>query len=375
MTDLDEATDANKFKYAEARYNINILFAASTGLKKQIKNSTSTQYSYDTTVHLNEDYSYQVRLVNDASTKSKDVIFFDSLENFYQKAEETSPTKASDWKGTLTGINVNNLLFKNISPAVYLSKIDSMNIQNHHDLSETVDSDAVWLPYDEFIQKYGIDKATAIAIDASKCVDGSDYVMNEKESISFDIYMKAPGEDKSGKTDPIAYNNIYVERTAMVVSDNGSTEELPQFYHQDYTKAHYRVSGDLKLKKVDETDMKTPISGITYRLAGTSDYGTDYNEERVSDKNGGMEFLTIEKGTYLLQEINCSDDWQLNTESYTVTINEKGKAIITNLTKAGDSYIVSDKPRIHANLLFIKRNSVTSGSVKNAKFRNVRLRE
>ena len=369
MTDLDEATDANKFKYAEARYNINILFAASTGLKKQIKNSTSTQYSYDTTVHLNEDYSYQVRLVNDASTKSKNVIFFDSLENFYQKAEETSPTKVSDWKGTLTGINVNNLLFKNISPAVYLSKIDSMNIQNHHDLSETVDSDAVWLPYDEFIQKYGIDKATAIAIDASKCVDGSDYVMNEKESISFDIYMKAPGEDKSGKTDPIAYNNIYVERTAMVVSDNGSTEELPQFYHQDYTKAHYRVSGDLKLKKVDETDMKTPISGITYRLAGTSDYGTDYNEERVSDKNGGMEFLTIEKGTYLLQEINCSDDWQLNTESYTVTINEKGKAIITNLTKAGDSYIVSDKPRIHANLLFIKRNSVTSGSVKNAKFR------
>ena len=50
MTDLDKATDANKFKYAEARYNINILFAASTGLKKQIKNSTSTQYSYDTTL-------------------------------------------------------------------------------------------------------------------------------------------------------------------------------------------------------------------------------------------------------------------------------------------------------------------------------------
>lgn len=369
LKDIDPDTDAEKFVYSEARYEVNFPVAAVTGLKKQVKNSTSKSYSYNEVVHKNEWYSYKVRMTNDSSTKAKDIVFFDSLENFYQKAEETSPTKASDWKGTLTGINVNNLLFKNISPAVYLSKIDSMNIQNHHDLSETVDSSAVWLPYDEFIQKYGIDKATAIAIDASKCVDGSDYVMNEKESVSFDIYMKAPGEDKSGKTDPIAYNNIYVERTAMVVSDNGKTEEMPQFYHQDYTKAHYRVSGDLKLKKVDETDMKTPISGITYRLAGTSDYGTDYNEERVSDKNGGMEFLTIEKGTYLLQEINCSDDWQLNTESYTVTINEKGKAIITNLTKAGDSYIVSDKPRIHANLLFIKRNSVTSGSVKNAKFR------
>lgn len=369
LKDIDPDTDAEKFVYSEARYEVNFPVAAVTGLKKQVKNSTSKSYSYNEVVHKNEWYSYKVRMTNDSSTKAKDIVFFDSLENFYQNEGQSKPTLKSDWHGALKSVDVSQIEQKGAAPVVYLSKLESMNPNEHNDLGEVLNGEPVWLPYDEFIQKYGIDKATAIAIDASKCVDGSDYVMNEKESVSFDIYMKAPGEDKSGKTDPIAYNNIYVERTAMVVSDNGKTEEMPQFYHQDYTKAHYRVSGDLKLKKVDETDMKTPISGITYRLAGTSDYGTDYNEERVSDKNGGMEFLTIEKGTYLLQEINCSDDWQLNTESYTVTINEKGKAIITNLTKAGDSYIVSDKPRIHANLLFIKRNSVTSGSVKNAKFR------
>lgn len=368
MTNLDDKTDATKFLYAEARYSINIAMAAATGLKKQIKSSTDKQYSYETTVRLNEDYSYRVRLRNDAVTKSKDIVFFDSLENFYQKNSETAPTITSDWKGTLTGINVNNLVYKNISPVVYLSKIDSMNIHKHHDLNEVVNGENVWIEYDDFASKYGIDKATAIAVDASTMIDGGDFVMSEKESISFDIYMKAPGEDESGKTDPITYNNIYVCRTALR-DDGEDITEVPQFYHQDYTKAHYRVAGDFHLRKVDATDDKTPVKGITYKLSGTSDYGTEYAEERVSNKNGDMSFESIEKGTYELHEINCSDDWQLNTETYIVKINEKGKAVVDGLTKSEETYIVSDKPRIHTDIVFLKYNNVSGGMVQNAKFR------
>ena len=369
MKDLDKTTDAEKFKYAEARYNINILMAAATGLKKQIKNSTAKQYSYNTTVHLNEDYSYQVRLANDTMTASKDIVFFDSLENFFQKSDETAPTKVSDWKGTLTGIDVNNLIFKGIAPDIYLSNMDTMNIHNHHDLYEkSADGESVWIPYDEFAEKYGLDKATAIAVDASTTVSGNDYVMALKESISFNIYMKAPAEDKSGKIDPIAYNNIYVSRTALKESE-GETYEIPQFYHQDYTQAHYRVAGSFNLKKVDETDMTTPIKGTTYRLSGTSDYGTEYLEERVSDKNGNMSFETIEKGTYELRETDCSVDWQLNMETYTVKITNNGTAEIEGLAKDGETFIVSDKPRIHADAMMMKYNNVTGGTVKGAKFR------
>ena len=368
MTNLDDKTDAAKFLYAEARYSINVAMAAATGLKKQIKNSTDKQYSYETTVRLNEDYSYRIRLRNDAETKSKDIVFFDSLENFYQKNSETAPTITSDWKGTLTGVNVNNLVYKNISPVVYLSKIDSMNMHKHHDLNEVVNGENVWIKYDDFASKYGINKATAIAIDASIMIDGKDFVMSENESVSFDIYMKAPNEDKSGKTDPITYNNIYVCRTALR-DDGEDITEVPQFYHQDYTKAHYRVAGDFHLRKVDATDGKTPVKGITYKLSGTSDYGTEYGEERVSNKNGDMAFESIEKGTYELREVNCSDDWQLNTETYIVKINEKGKTAVDGLTKSEEVYIVSDKPRIHTDIVFLKYNNVSGGMVQNAKFR------
>lgn len=369
LKDIDPDTDAEKFAYAEARYEVNFPVAAVTGLKKQIKNSTEKQYSYNTTVHLNEDYSYQVRLANDAMTSSKDIIFFDSLENFFQKLDETTPTKVSDWKGTMTGVDVNNLIFKGISPDIYLSNMDTMNIHHHHDLYETAaNGENVWIPYDEFVEKYGLDKATAIAVDATTTVSGNDYVLAPKESISFNVYMKAPAEDTSGKTDPITYNNIYVSRTAMKEAE-GEVYEIPQFYHQDYTQAHYRVAGSFNLKKVDESDMTTPIKGITYRLSGTSDYGTEYLEERVSNSKGNMSFETIEKGTYELREVDCSADWQLNMETYTVVINNKGLAEIEGITKDGEIFIVSDKPRIHADIVFLKYNNVTGGMVKNAKFR------
>lgn len=369
LKNLDPDSDAERFLYAEARYSINIPVAAGTGLKKQIKNSSSKQYTYETTVHLNEPYSYQVRLTNDSYTQSKDIVFFDSLENFYQEEEETSPTIPSDWKGTLTGVSTDNLIYKGASPVVYLSKVDSMNIQNHHDLTEKAYGEPVWMEYQQFADKYGLDKAKAIAVDATKCADGSDFVLDKKDSVSFDIYMQAPAEDSSDKKDPIAYNNIYVLRTALR-QDGNNVIDIPQFYHQDYTKAHYRIAGDLLLKKVDATDMETPIKGTTYQLSGTSDYGTEYSEERSSDKNGSMQFTTVEKGTYELKEVSCSKDWQLNTEVYTVKINSKGQAVIDNLKKNGNGvYIVSDKPRIHADLMFLKTNCVTGGMVKDVKFR------
>ena len=364
FTNLDTETDAAKFRYEEARHFISVPVAASTGLKKQVKNSTESAYSYETTVHLNENYSYQIRLTNDANTESKDIIFYDSIENFYQKPEETKPTQESDWHGTLTGVNLNNLRYKNILPVVYLSDVKSLNLQNHHDVSDTT----IWMPYDEFVKAKGLGRATAIAIDASKSMDGKDFVMAKKESISVDLYMQAPESDRSGKQDPIAYNNIYVNRTALRVDEN-EVFEIPQFYHQDYTKVHYRIAADVNLEKVDETDGKTPIPDITYQLNGISDYGTEYLETRVSSSSGKMMFGMIEKGTYQIREIKCSDDWQLNNDVYILTVTEDGEAVINGLQKHEDAYIVTDKPRIHTDLVFLKYNIVTGGRIKDAEFR------
>lgn len=368
LKDIDPDTDAEKFVYSEARYEVNFPVAAVTGLKKQVKNSTSKSYSYNEVVHKNEWYSYKVRMTNDSSTKAKNIVFFDSLENFYQNEGQSKPTLKSDWYGALKSVDVSQIEQKGAAPVVYLSKLESMNPNEHNDLGEVLNGEPVWLELSEFEKKYGFDKAAAIAIDASKREDGSEFLLDEKESVSFVIYMQAPSEDTSGKKDPVAYNNIFVRRTAIKEIGN-EVKEINQFYHQEYTQAHYRVSGDFNFKKVDATDVESVIKGATYKLTGTSDYGTFYDEERTSNKKGKINFKEIEKGKYELREVSCSDDWLLDKNVYTVVIDEKGNVEIAGLAVENGEYVLTDESRYHADIVFQKINPVTNGSVEGAVFK------
>ena len=98
---------------------------------------------------------YQLRVANDKATRAKDLILFDSLEHFYQKAEETAPTKAPDWYGTLTGIDLSGLTVKGIRPVVYLSDEAGLNLNLNKDLAEKkADGTRLWLEYSAFLQKY-----------------------------------------------------------------------------------------------------------------------------------------------------------------------------------------------------------------------------
>lgn len=368
LKDIDPDTDAEKFVYSEARYEVNFPVAVVTGLKKQVKNSTSKSYSYNEVVHKNEWYSYKVRMTNDSSTKAKNIVFFDSLENFYQNEGQGKPTLKSDWYGALKSVDVSQIEQKGAAPVVYLSKLESMNPNEHNDLGEVLNGEPVWLELSEFEKKYGFDKAAAIAIDTSKREDGSEFLLDEKESVSFVIYMQAPSEDTSGKKDPVAYNNIFVRRTAIKEIGN-EVKEIDQFYHQEYTQAHYRVSGDFNFKKVDATDVESVIKGATYKLTGTSDYGTFYDEERTSNKKGKINFKEIEKGKYELREVSCSDDWLLDKNVYTVVIDEKGNVEIAGLAVENGEYVLTDEPRYHADIVFQKINPVTNGSVEGAVFK------
>lgn len=368
LRDIDPDTDAEKFVYAEARYEVNFPVAAVTGLKKQIKNSASKTYSYNEIIHKDEWYSYKVRMTNDSSTKAKNIIFFDSLENFYQNEGQSKPTLKSDWHGALKSVDVSQMEQKGAAPVVYLSKVEGMNPNEHNDLEEVINGEPVWMELSEFEKKYGLDKATAIAVDASKREDGSEFLLDEKESVSFVIHMQAPSEDNSGKQDPVAYNNIFVRRTAIKEIGN-EVKEIDQFYHQEYTQAHYRVSGDFDFKKVDATDVESVIKGATYKLTGTSDYGTFYDEERTSNKKGKINFKEIEKGKYELREVSCSDDWLLDKNVYTVVIDGKGNVEIAGLAVENGEYVLTDEPRYHADIVFQKINPVTNGSVEGAVFK------
>lgn len=369
MAGLDADSSGNKFLYAEARHDIHVLMAGNNGLKKQVKNEKEDEYRNESYVSQGGNYSYRIRVANNKVTRCKNLIFYDSLESYYNSFNQTEEVKKSDWKGTLTGIDVSTLRENGIQPVVYLSTVDRMNINQHRNLTEKQkDGTPVWIEYDEFIKKHKLEEAHAVAVDASKKTDGSEFILEGQKSLSFTLYMKAPESDSTNKADPVAYNNTYMQQT-FLHGEGADSAGPPQFLHQDYTSLHYRVAGDIRLKKVDETDDTIPVSGATYLLRGTSDYGTTYETTKVSDRKGEFSFTEIEKGTYELLETACTNDWLLNTTVYTVKIDEKGIVTMEGQSQnANGQFLVKDAPRIHGDLHFKKINSITENPINGAEF-------
>lgn len=369
MAGLDAASSGNKFLYAESRHYISVLMAGNNGLKKQVKNEKEDEYRNESYVNQGGNYSYRIRVANNKVTRCKSLIFYDSLESYYNLSEQTTEVKVSDWKGTFTGIDVSTLRENGIQPVVYLSTVDRMNLNQHHDLTEKQeDGTPVWIESNEFLETHKLEDVHAVAVDASKKTDGSEFILEGQKSLSFTLYMKAPESDSTGKADPVAYNNIYMQQD-FLHGEGVDSEGTTQFLHQDYTSLHYRVTGDIRLKKVDATDDTIPASGATYLLRGTSDYGTTYETTKVSDRKGEFSFTEIEKGTYELIETACTNDWLLNTTIYTVRIDEKGTVTMDGQSQdANGQFLVKDAPRIHGDLHFKKIDSITENPINDVEF-------
>lgn len=365
MSTVGSSTECNKYLYAERREWVNTLMSGSTGLIKQVRGSSDTEWTYDTTVLQNGGYAYQVRYQNDLDTLSKDLIFFDSLENFYQRAGG-SKAKESDWHGTLESLDFSQFAVKGVKPFVYLSSVENLNPYDHHDIRDS----SIWVRYDTFVETYGIESARAIAVDARIGVDGSSFVLGKDDSLVFTVYMRAPGSVDGGGDNPAAYNNIFVERSAKSDFD---TEYTSSFYHQDYTQVNWRAVSDVIFKKVSSLDANTVIPDTMWRLTGTSAYGTVYDMSGVSNSDGKVLFKDIEAGTYELTETDCSADWLLNKNVYTVIVGHDASMsiMLDNIIVSQDPdglYLIPNELRVHGDLRFVKLDSVTNRVLSNGRF-------
>lgn len=339
--DPDEPDDwqsgVTKFIYAEEIYDINNLTAATSGLFKKVKAEKDKQYSYETSTNINRPYSYEIRMANSGSTKSKNIVLFDSLENY------VTDNGSSDWHGTLNSIDVNQLKSKGVDPVVYISKIENLSIDDHHDLSDT----SVW---EKVTDATDLSTAKAIAIDASKKKDGSSFILNETESLTAYLYMTAPSSTNVEGRVPMAYNNIYMNATIF----GGNDKEETYLVHQDYTQIGLKIAGGFNVKKVSENDNSQAIKNIQYRLSGVSAYGTAYDEIVTTDRNGFAIFKDIELGSYTLQEHKSTPDWLLDATTRNVVVTKTGEVLIDGVKYAENPLLLADKPRVHTDISLSK---------------------
>ena len=355
MTGLDSKCTTNRFIYDEEPHNIDTLTAAVSGLKKQIKDEHDSSYSYETYTTPNGNYSYKIRFANTMTDKAKNMIFFDSLENYTNTV--SSGKIQSDWHGVLKRFDTSQLKQMGIKPVVYVSPVENLSIDDNHDLTDT----KVWQKADDSTD---LSKMHAFAIDCRKTADGKDFILNEGESLSAVVYMKAPASVPDKGDYAKAYNNIYIQDTIM----SGKTSS-DFFIHQDYTEIRYRVSADISIHKQSADDESKAIEGAKYTLKGKSAYGTEVNEEVTTGAQGNAVFENIEKGTYALKESYSPIDWLLDRNEYKVTVNGDGTVSFSGKEAADKKIILKDSPRIHGDISFKKLSTKDDDMIKGAKFR------
>ena len=351
--DLDSAKTGNEKKYifGEDTVDLLTLTAASSGLKKKVKDEREAEYTYTSETTLGGSYSYQLRYQSSNGSSSKDMIFFDSLENYDQSTMTNAGTE-SQWHGILTGVGTKQLEEKGISPVVYISTVSNLDIDAHHDLT---DKD-VWA---KVTSKTDLSTAKAVAIDMTRAKDGSEYELPQRQSVVAYLYMKAPVStpDTGKKALPYAYNNVYIQSRVTDMDTNSSDRFL---IHQDFTKVSLPVTGSFGLRKVSSESENVRISDVTFRLTGTSAYGTEYNQSVKTNQNGELYFNDIEMGTYVLQEQEVSNDWLLDTTEHTVQITNEGKVLIDNQEYTDRYVMIANHPRVHTDVTFYKTNASNS---------------
>ena len=386
MTDLDSETDDAKFIYAERTYDVVATIAASSGLNKRIMAEDDTGWVYDTVTTSDGNYQYRLRLANSFLNDSKNLIFYDSLEN--SDLVDGADAPESDWYGTLQSIDLSQLkmIENGANEGVYLAPVAYVSTKSRLDLDNVTDNisgtnldisnGTIWTEYSKYYSEHNGDLSDvkAIAIDMRKDTSGQDFVLKKGGSLSAILYMKAPhtAASKSGAAYPWAYNSVYLHETLIDALGNQTTSTI----NQNYTSIRLIITGDVSLKKVSEKDTNKTISNITFRLYGTSDYGTAVDEQMTTGRQGTLTFSDIEKGTYILQEYKTNSDWLLDHTEHTVVIDDDGKTTIDGVDYTDKKITITNEPRIHTDVSFekismpdIEVTQLTIGDLAQSKFK------
>ena len=296
MTDLDPNRDTNSFTYANCETDLAVDTSAVTGFKGRVSVNGDGYFDngmnndYPRNVYENGRYTYRLRMQNTEATSSRGIVMYDNLEN-YVPAAGTGDNQDTQWRGTLSRVDVSQLRQKGIEPVVYYSTKSGLNLDDTNNPDMNLRDSSTWTT----VCPDKKSEITAIAIDASKDTQGNDFVLGKGESIVSYIHMVAPkvrdlakpgeenqwydsklenGQAEAGLTGGAhAYNNVTM--LATTVSTMGS-ESRNQLIHDDYTKVGLLPFG-LETTKTwsdnDNQDGKRPDSVKVHLYANGKDTG------------------------------------------------------------------------------------------------------
>lgn len=244
LTGLDPDTTAtdNRFLYAKADVNLNVNTSAVSGIAKTVKDDLSTSGwtqgldgQEQVVVYEGHNYSYRLRVSSSENTTTKDMIIYDTIENYHVANDGTKDgdyahtqdrlrwqgdwQNKGQWRGTLLSVDLADFINADAAPVLYYSTVEDLTFadstedmsqseklelfrKNEYDITNTtywqkaeLTADGQWV-----VPENLAGKVTAVAIDARKDVNGEDFILMPGEAISGYLRMVAPDDNSDPDT-------------------------------------------------------------------------------------------------------------------------------------------------------------------------------
>ena len=286
----------NRFVYGQADAAVEVVTSTESNLDKMVCDdllgiwTQGLEGQEQVSVYEGHGYTYRLR-VSSAVNSTKDIVFYDSLENFmptgddFQHMNERKGWSGKwygkgQWKGTLRAVDLSELIEAGAAPVIYYSVSESgpqfphpntLGDQNDdHDYLDDENFDLtnnnIWIKADALDENgmWTVPEGTivtGIAIDARKTASGADFVLLPDHSMSAYLKMAAPHDqydpdaynakgayareaddsdaiDWEAATDPgnnmYAFNNTYMYHAQS--RGDGEVWNEPQIIYNDYTR-------------------------------------------------------------------------------------------------------------------------------------------
>ena len=198
----DKVTDIRNVLYARAETGKeDFAVAVSSGVEKRVRSDADRfgVYGKSAVTEPGGGYTYDISVRNTSQNALKDIVFYDRLENAaVDRADANDPLQDSfangSWYGTFQNIITTGLEVQGIAPVVYYNADrDAELTEGTETPGETLTEENGWYTEDKFIEEHGsLEEAKGIAVDISKKTDDTDFQLEEGQSVSFQIRMKAP---------------------------------------------------------------------------------------------------------------------------------------------------------------------------------------
>ena len=283
MTLLDATKTGDRFVYAGASGTIDIPSAAFTSLSKLVQVNGDGRWSTGLAddrrnVYEGGLYDYQLRMMSEIGTLSKNLVMYDSLEEFRaRQGNEPEDIDAPRWQGTLLSVDVSQLRALGCEPVVYYSTQENLQLADEtdpdvaHPTNTDLSQSSIWVKAEDYEHDHAdLSGVHAVAIDCRKATGGTDdFILGSLQSAVAILRMWAPSGEPAREyiaQDAHAYNNIYLHCTS--IGSETLVENSDSFVHADYTKVgleEMSVSVRKEWEDDDDRDGVRPQS-LTVRL-------------------------------------------------------------------------------------------------------------